>query len=57
MTAPKHILKDVFGYESFRGKQEQVINHIIESNNALVIMPTGSGKSILYQIPTSPYPI
>jgi ATP-dependent DNA helicase RecQ len=47
----KKILKEKFGYDQFRGVQEKVIRHISDSKNALVIMPTGSGKSILYQIP------
>ncbi|MCB0281270.1 MAG: ATP-dependent DNA helicase RecQ [Calditrichaeota bacterium] len=50
MTA-REILKKSFGYSQFRGVQEAVIKHILDGNNALVIMPTGSGKSILYQIP------
>jgi ATP-dependent DNA helicase RecQ len=48
---PKSVLKREFGYNQFRGIQENVINHILDEKNALVIMPTGSGKSILYQIP------
>jgi ATP-dependent DNA helicase RecQ len=45
------ILKDVFGYNHFRGKQLDVINDIIAGKNALVVMPTGSGKSLCFQIP------
>ncbi len=44
-------LLDVFGYHSFRGDQERVIKHIVAGNHAVVIMPTGAGKSICYQIP------
>ncbi|MFN8769510.1 MAG: DNA helicase RecQ [Neisseriaceae bacterium] len=45
------ILQDTFGYKRFRGKQEEVINHILDGNSAFVLMPTGGGKSICYQIP------
>ncbi|MBT8233760.1 MAG: DNA helicase RecQ [Saprospiraceae bacterium] len=45
------ILKDTFGYTQFRDKQEQIINHVLDDKDALVIMPTGGGKSMCYQIP------
>lgn len=45
------VLKDVFGYEVFRGKQKQIIEHIVEGNNVLAVMPTGAGKSLCFQIP------
>lgn len=45
------ILKSVFGYDSFRTGQEQVITHTLNGGNSLVIMPTGSGKSLCFQIP------
>jgi len=47
----KSLLKSKFGYDDFRGIQEKVINHVIAGKHSLVIMPTGSGKSLLYQIP------
>ncbi len=45
------ILRDVFGYASFRGFQREVIEHVVAGSDALVLMPTGGGKSVCYQIP------
>ena len=45
------ILRDVFGYSQFRGEQRQIIAHLIAGGDALVLMPTGGGKSLCYQIP------
>ncbi len=47
----KNILKETFGYEDFRLQQEQAINQVLHKKDALVIMPTGGGKSLCYQIP------
>ena len=48
---PKEILNKVFGYSEFRGDQEAIINSIISKNDTVIIMPTGGGKSICFQIP------
>lgn len=50
-TDPKHILKEVFGFDSFRGDQEAVISAILRGDDSLCLMPTGMGKSLCFQIP------
>ncbi len=49
---PAAVLATVFGYEAFRGFQEEAIRHVIGGGNALILMPTGGGKSLCYQIPS-----
>ncbi|MFG0268290.1 MAG: RecQ family ATP-dependent DNA helicase [Rhodopirellula sp. JB055] len=47
----QHVLRDVFGHESFRPSQSAVIEHVLAGQHAMVIMPTGRGKSMCFQIP------
>ncbi len=50
-TSPLAILREVFGYPAFRGQQQAIIEHAAEGGDALVLMPTGGGKSLCYQVP------
>ena len=51
MRQKEEILKEYFGYDSFRKGQESIINAILEGRDILAVMPTGAGKSICYQVP------
>lgn len=51
MTAPTQILQQIFGFSAFRQPQDKIIQTLIAGNDALVLMPTGGGKSLCYQIP------
>jgi ATP-dependent DNA helicase RecQ len=48
---PRVLLREVFGYEGFRGPQQAIVEHLIDGGDALVLMPTGGGKSLCFQIP------
>ena len=51
MSRAHEILQHVFGYPAFRGEQEAIVEHLAAGGDALVLMPTGGGKSLCYQIP------
>ena len=50
-TTSQSVLETVFGYPAFRGEQQAIIDHVVGGGDALVLMPTGGGKSLCYQIP------
>jgi ATP-dependent DNA helicase RecQ len=50
-TNPAQVLQEVFGYGAFRGPQAEIVEHVVGGGSALVLMPTGGGKSLCYQIP------
>ena len=51
MSRSLEILKEVFGYPAFRGQQGDIVEHVANGGDSLVLMPTGGGKSLCYQIP------
>jgi ATP-dependent DNA helicase RecQ len=48
---PRQVLRQVFGYENFRGPQAEIVAHVLAGGSGLVLMPTGGGKSLCYQVP------
>ena len=52
VLSPKATLQEIFGFDSFRGQQEAIVNHLLAGKDCLAIMPTGSGKSLCYQLPS-----
>ena len=51
LTDPERILHEVFGYSAFRDAQAEIVEHVTGGGDALVLMPTGGGKSLCYQVP------
>lgn len=52
ITAAQEVLRRVFGYDDFRGDQAAIVEHVVSGGDALVLMPTGGGKSLCYQVPS-----
>ena len=51
MTPKAKVLREVFGFDGFRPGQEEIVDHLIDGRHVLAVMPTGSGKSLCYQVP------
>ena len=51
LHTPLSVLHEVFGYGAFRGQQGAIVDHVCAGGHALVLMPTGGGKSLCYQVP------
>ncbi len=47
--SPRQLLRRVFGFDDFRGPQREIVEHVVAGGDALVLMPTGGGKSLCYQ--------
>ena len=50
-ATPAAILEEVFGFPSFQGDQAEIVQHVVAGGDAVVLMPTGGGKSVCYQVP------
>jgi ATP-dependent DNA helicase RecQ len=50
-TAASEVLRSVFGFDAFRGEQGEIVDHVVAGRDCLVLMPTGAGKSLCYQVP------
>jgi len=51
LNQPKDILKEIWGYDSFRPPQEEIVQAVLENRDVLALLPTGGGKSICFQVP------
>ncbi|MFB0916250.1 MAG: DEAD/DEAH box helicase, partial [Burkholderiaceae bacterium] len=50
-STSQDVLHEIFGFDAFRGPQAEIIQHVVSGGDALVLMPTGGGKSLCYQVP------
>ena len=50
-TDPAEVLHRIFGHPAFRGRQEEIVHHVMGGGSGLVLMPTGGGKSLCFQVP------